>query len=186
MRRMDSIMEVSSPSCLLHTRAHLHFGGGQIAYSKFHQEKCNHLSSKGSRRQIDRTMRCGAKDDNAGIFIGKQIRLSCIYFFITQNQKVKKQGKKTFQKIYIVLRQEKLEVNFFFYQKIIGRLYKMTCYSLLTLKLIDLESIWKFAETRLNSFFRRTRISGSRSVRKVLSCQDSTSFILSLRMIFKM
>ena len=52
--------------------------------------------------------------------------------------------------------------------------------------LIDLESIWKFAETRLNSFFRRTRISGSRSVRKVLSCQDSTSFILSLRMIFKM
>ena len=80
MRRMDSIMEVSSPSCLLHTRAHLHFGGGQIAYSKFHQEKCNHLSSKGSRRQIDMTMRSGAKD---GIFLrgGEKIKLVCIIFF---------------------------------------------------------------------------------------------------------
>ena len=62
------------------------------------------------------------------------------YIFHNAKPEGEEKRKKNFSKNIYSITAGKIGSQFF-YQKIIGRLYKMTCYSLLTLKLIDLESI---------------------------------------------
>ena len=95
MRRMDSIMEVSSPSCLLHTRPSPFWGRTNCIFEIPSRKVQSLVIKRVKKTNRYMTMRSGAKN---GIFLGEKNSFVLIIFFQNARTRRWRDKRKSFQK----------------------------------------------------------------------------------------